>query len=293
MKKVLLIGKTGQLGSAIINDAPASGFEVVSFDRNGLDITNEFRLKEKLEAVRPDTLINTAAYHVVSQCEKNPMKAMETNFAAVFQMAKLCKAYGIEFATYSTDYVFDGEASSPRKEDDKPNPLQIYGISKLAGEYAALNLYSEGTFVIRTCGVYGGQEGSRQKGGNFVLGILQEAREKDSIEVSVEQFASPTYARHLSRATLELLNSSAQPGLYHLMNEGYCSWYEFSREIFKLAQIKKELKPVDRGGRSGDIKRPKFSVLGNFKAKALGIKLPSWREGVKEYLEKELNLIKA
>ena len=173
----------------------------------------------------------------------------------------------------------------PYNEDDIPNPLQIYGLSKLAGEYAAINVFPEKTVVIRTCGVYGGKTGSPEKGGNFVLNIIKEAQNKETIEISVEQIVTPTYAGDLSKATLKLLKSKAYPGTYHLVNEGYCSWYEFAKEIFRLNKINKELKPVDRGGTDGKIKRPKFSALNNTKAKELGIELPAWQEGLKSYFD--------
>jgi len=283
MRKILLIGKTGQLGGEIRKDVNSFDFEIFPFDKNELDVTNELQIKEKIEEVRPDILINTSAYHVVTACEKNPLEAMAVNFVAIHRMAKLCKQYDIQFITYSTDYVFDGEKGTPYEENDKPNPLQIYGISKLAGEYAALNLYPQGTFVIRTCGLYGGKKGSPEKKGNFVLNIMKEARDKEVIEVSSEQIVSPTYAGDLSKATLKLLNIKAQPGIYHLINEGYCSWYEFAKEILKLAKINTKVLPVDRRGISGGIKRPKFSALKNTKAKKLGIKLPSWQEGLNSY----------
>ena len=167
--------------------------------------------------------------------------------------------------------------------------MQVYGISKLAGEYATLNFCPKNAFIIRTCGLYGGVGGSPDKG-NFVLNIIKEARDKEIIEVSSEQIISPTYTEDLSKAILELLNSGAKPGIYHLINEGYCSWYEFTKEIFNLAKINKKLKPIDRGGVDGQMQRPKFSALKNTKAKALGIELPSWQEGIKNYLLNELKL---
>jgi len=284
MSKILLIGKTGQLGSEIIKDAPSFGFKIAGFEKDELDVTNESQVKEKVEKIKPDILINTSAYHIVAACEENPLAAMEVNFVAVDKMAKLCKRYGIKFITYSTDYVFDGKKRAPYEENDKPNPLQIYGISKLAGEYAALNSYPEGAFVIRTCGLYGGKKGSPEKKGNFVLNIIKEAQNKEVIEVSSEQIVSPTYAGDLSKATLRLLlNSKIISGIYHLVNEGYCSWYEFAKEIFRLANINIKTIPVNRGGMSGGVRRPKFSALENTKAKALGIDLPSWQEGLKSY----------
>jgi len=283
MKKILLIGKTGQLGREIIKDSSFFDFEIVSFGKEELDVTNEPQVKEKIEKIRPDILINASAYHVLVACEENPLKAMIVNFLAVQNLAKICKKQKIIFVTYSTDYVFDGEKGTPYEENDKPNPLQIYGISKLAGEYAALNSYPEGVFVIRTCGLYGGEKGSPEKRGNFVLNIVKEAQNKEVIEVSSEQIVSPTYAGDLSKATSRLLNSKANPGVYHLVNEGYCSWYEFAKEIFKLVDIDIKILSIDRGGISGGAERPKFSALKNMKAKKLGIELPSWQEGLKSY----------
>lgn len=288
MRKILLIGKTGQLGNEIMKDASSFGFKIFGFEKNEIDVKNEWQVKEKIEEIKPDILINTSAYHVLKACEENPLEAMLVNFIAVDKMARLCKKYGIKFVTYSTDYVFDGEKGSPYEENDNPNPLQMYGISKLAGEYAALNSHPDGTFIIRTCGLYGGKEGSPEKKGNFVLNIIKEVQNKDVIEVSSEQIVSPTYAGHLSKATLELLNSGAKPGIYHLVNDGYCSWFEFTKEIFKLANINVKVLPVNRGGISGGVRRPKFSALKNTKAKALGIMLPSWQEGLKSYFANEI-----
>jgi dTDP-4-dehydrorhamnose reductase len=285
MKKILLIGKSGQLGGELINNSPAFDFEIFSFERKELDVTNELQIKDKMAKIKPDILINTSAYHVVPKCEENPMAAMTVNFLAIDKMARLCKKDNVKFITYSTDYVFDGEKGSPYEENDKPNPLQIYGISKLAGEYVALNAHPEGAIVIRTCGVYGGKAGSPEKGGNFVLNIIEEAKNENIMEVSSEQIVNPTFAGDLSQATLKLLTSIAQPGIYHLANNGYCSWHEFAQEIFKLAGINKKIKPIDRQGLSGKMKRPKFSALKNTKAKALGIELPSWQEGLKSYFK--------
>lgn len=281
-KKILLIGKTGQLGREIMKDAFSFGFEIVGFEQEELDVTNYLQVKEKIEKIKPNIVINTSAYHVVSMCQENPMMAMAVNFIAVLNLASICKENNIIFITYSSDYVFDGTKKISYKEDDAPNPLQMYGMSKLAGEYAALHAYPNGVFIIRTCGLYGGKIGSSQKG-NFVLNIIKEAGDKEVVEVSVDRMASPTYAGNLSKATLTLLNSKAKFGIYHLINEGECSWYEFTQEIFKLAGVTKKLKPINRGDVDGKIKRPKFSALKNTKALALGIQLPSWQEGLVDY----------
>lgn len=281
-EKILLIGKGGQLAGAILADAKSFGFEVVAFDRKEMDATDIFQVEKRTEEVEPDILINTSAFNNLPQAEENPSQAMALNFEAVKNMASLCKERNIVFVTYSTDYVFDGEKGSSYVEDDRPNPLQAYGLSKLNGEQAALNVYPEKTFVIRTCGLYGGKTGSPQKG-NFVLNIMKEAKDKKIIEVGSDQTVSPTYAGDLSKASLKLLSANANARIYHLVNEGQCSWYEFTKEIFKLAKIDTEVKPIDRGGSAGKIKRPKFSALKNTEAKTLGIELPTWQEGLRSY----------
>lgn len=285
MKKILLIGKNGQLAHELLNDANSFGFEIVAFNKEELDVTQPSHVEEKIEKIKPAFLINTSAYHVVLQCETHPLPALEVNFIAVQNLAKICKKTGIPFVTYSTDYIFDGEKGAPYLETDLPHPLQVYGLSKLAGEYAALSAYPEGTFVIRTCGLYGGEKGSPEKGGNFILNILKEAKTRKVMTVSSEQRVSPTYAGDLSKATLKLLGREAPPGIYHLVNRGDCSWYEFAKEIFKSSKIETILKPMDRGGMDKDMKRPPFSALENTKAKALGVELPSWQEGLKSYLD--------
>jgi len=284
MRRILLIGKTGQLGRELIKGASSFSFEIVAFDKDELDVIDELQVKEKIGKIKPDILINTSAYHVVPRCEENPLETMMVNFISVRDLATICEEKNIVFVTYSTDYVFDGGKGAPYEEDDQPNPLQMYGLSKLAGEYAALSVYPRGTFVIRTCGLYGGEKGSPEKKGNFVLNIIKEAQYKEIIEVNSEQIVSPTYARDLSEATLRLLDSKADLGIYHLVNEGYCSWYEFAKEIFRLTNINVKTIPVNRGGISEVVKRPRFSALKNSKAKSLGIVLPSWQEGLKSYL---------
>ncbi|TSC74296.1 MAG: dTDP-4-dehydrorhamnose reductase [Parcubacteria group bacterium Gr01-1014_33] len=283
-KKIVVIGKTGQVGRALMDNASLFGFDAVGLSRQDLDITDTKRAREIIGELRPDILINTAAYHVLPECEAHPEMALEVNAAAVGKMAALCRDVGAKFVTFSTDYVFDGRSSLPYQEDAPPKPLQWYGLSKRAGEEAANALYPEGSFIIRTCGVYGGAEGSRSRKGNFVLRMLEEARKVGKLEVARNQIASPTYAEDLSQAVLALLSlNGIKAGIYHLVNEGYCSWYEFTKEIFSVYGINKEVVPVDRGNYDGIMQRPQFTALENTKAKALGVSLPSWQDALRRY----------
>lgn len=282
--KILLIGKNGQLGKEISLETQKRGFELHAYGREELDITDNVKAKTEIEKVRPDVVINVSAFHVVADCETNPAEAFNVNSIAVKSLALICNTNDITFMTYSTDYVFDGLKGSPYIEEDLPNPLQVYGISKVAGEYAALN-YNKKTYVIRTCGVYGGKSGSRSKNGNFILNILKQVGEKEEIEVASEQIVNPTYAQDLARASLDLLEKKAEFGIYNLASEGYCSWAEFATEVLRLKEISTKIVPVDKKGGESYPKRPLFSALSNDKAKGLGIHMPSWEGALKRYLE--------
>lgn len=285
-KKILIIGKHGQLAQALISEAGDFGVnQIVAFDRHELDVTKSAKLIENIREINPDLILNTSVFHVMSQCEADPYKAFRVNFLAVRNIARLSKEIHAIFVTFSSDYVFSGCQGRPNTESDLSDPLQIYGLSKLAGEDAALSIYPEGSYVIRTSGLYGGFKGSPDKG-NFVLNMLKEATEdKSIIEVSSEQVVSPTYVIDLAKAVWQLLSLNPSPGIYHLVNEGYASWYNFTKEIFYLASIKKKLKGVNRGGYSGNSNRPTFSALANIKAKDMGVVLPKWQDGLRNYLE--------
>ncbi len=280
--KVLIIGKTGQLGEQLFVQAVTRRHKVVALSHEDLDIADSNKLERTIKKLKPDIVINATAYHVVADCEIYPEKAFQVNAIAVRDLAAICSNLDIRFVTYSTDYVFDGKKKLPYIEDDIPRPLQIYGVSKLSGEYLA-QAYSNKSIIIRSCGVYGGKYGSRSKKGNFVLNILKE-KNKKKLEVSSEQIVNPTYSADLAHATFELVQHSDARGIYHLSSEGYCSWAEFAQEIMKLADSRTKIIPVDRSGQSDGARRPLFSALKNYRAKQMGIVLPGWREGMKSYL---------
>ncbi|VVB90883.1 GDP-L-fucose synthase [uncultured archaeon] len=285
--KLLIIGKTGQLGSMLVKDAE-SRHDVFAPSKKDLDITDTESFIEKVKYFLPDVVINTAAFHNVLLCETEERNAFMLNCIAVKNMAEISNKFNSWFFSFSTDYVFDGKKREPYIESDIPSPLQIYGLSKLAGEYAAL-AYSNKSIIIRTCGLYG-LEGASSKGGNFVDNRIKESKKKTVIEISNDQTVSPTYAGDLSRGVLQLIEHPAKrSGIFHMVNEGYCTWYEFTKEIFRILDIDVEVVPVDRKGRTGNMKRPLFSALKNEKAAKLGITLPGWREGLFSYLNYNCN----
>jgi len=282
--KILLLGKTGQLGKELQQQAVAFNFEIVAFGRDELDITDYKKVSRMIEKHNPDVVINASAYHVVPECELYPDQAFAINSVALKQLADICNERDIRLVHYSSDFVFDGLKGKPYREDDRAYPLQVYGISKLAGEFAVLDYCQKG-IVIRACYVYGGKTGSRIKKGNFILTILKQIEGKTELEVASEQIVSPTYAADLATATLQLLKKKKAAGLFHLVNEGHCSLAELAAQIVKYKKSKTKIIPVDRGGKAGALKRPLFSALKNTHAKKLGVVLPKWQDGLKRYLD--------
>jgi dTDP-4-dehydrorhamnose reductase len=288
--RLLIIGKTGQVGSELLR-CIAGEAEVRAPDRALLDIEKPDQTRAVLDEFQPDIVINTAAFHDLARCETESKRAFAVNVTAVEGLAAACRAIGARFVAFGTDYVFSGDKGTPYIEEDDTGPLQTYGKSRLAGERAILAAHPGGAYVIRTCGVYG-VSGARSKGGNFVDKRIAEARTNQPIAIACEQVVSPTSAEDLVVALWSLLTrTEARPGIYHLINEGACSWYEFARKAIELAGLPVTVKPIDRQGWDGaGFRRPLVSALSNCKAKALGVVLPSWQDALQRYVRRRYGL---
>jgi dTDP-4-dehydrorhamnose reductase len=283
--RILLIGSTGQLGGDLVRSNP--GHEIHAPSRAELDLARSAQAAELVRRLRPSAVINCAAFHNVPLCEEKPEEAFRINCVAVRDLAAACAETAAWFVTFSSDYVFSGEKREPYLETDCPQPLQVYGVTRLAGECLALAAAPERAVVIRTCGLYG-RSGAKSKGGNFVDGRVADGRAGKKIEMACEQTIAPTSTADLSRAVHALLSHrDLSPGIYHLVNEGSCSWYELTRAIIEALRLPAEVVPVDRGGRSGAMRRPLYSVLANTRARALGIRLRPWREALVDYLNEK------
>jgi dTDP-4-dehydrorhamnose reductase len=281
--RILLIGANGQLGSDLIRNNP--GYQIVAPDKNELDVTRGDMVAAAVRDSHPDWVINTAAFHNVPLCEEQPEQAFRVNCIAVRDLALACETYSARLMTFSTDYVFNGEQRKPYCEEDCPAPLQIYGLSKLGGETIARAVAPELVVVVRTCGLYG-QSGAASKGGNFVDKRVRDGRLLSALDMGCEQIVCPTSTDDLSKAVYALMaKPSLELGIYHLVNEGECSWYEFTTSIYKYLGIEMKVHPVDRGGRTNSMRRPLYSVLANTRARALGITLPPWQDALKRYLK--------
>jgi dTDP-4-dehydrorhamnose reductase len=283
--KILLIGKTGQLGSDILKNN--TKHDIYAPDRNELDLNNSIATSDFIKKVKPNIVINTAAFHNVLLCEKEYDQAFRVNCLAVRDLACICKEMGSWLVTFSSDYVFNGKKMSAYLEDDIPSPLQIYGITRLAGEFIAMSAAPQNAIVIRTCGLYG-VSGGKSKGGNFVDKRINDAKINKRIEISCEQIVSPTYTEDLSLATLSLIEShKLECGIFHLINEGVCSWYDFTKVVYEIMGLRAELIPVNRNGMDNGMRRPLYSALANTKAKRMGIVLPHWEDAIKRYLQEK------
>ncbi len=281
--KIFLIGKSGQLGREIDLEGKKRGHTMFSFEKKELDVTNHEEIRKKIKLKKPDVVINTASYHVLSDCEKYPEKLFQINVFATKNMAKICKDLGIKYVDFSSDKVFDGRKKKPYIESDLTNPLQMYGLACLNREIVSLN-YNNDSIVIRTCGIFGGVNGSRIKGGNFVLYILNQAKTKKELEIASDYEACFANANDLAIATLKLVENKKANGVFHLVNEGSASWAEFAKVIVKLTKSDLKIIPVKRGGSYNDIPVPEYGVLKNYKAKKLGVVMPRWEEGLGKYI---------
>src|SRR4051812_2314106 len=281
--RILLIGRTGQLGSDLLRNGGAH--DIVAPERSELDITRPGDIQKGIERHRPQLVINCAAFHNVPLCEEKPEDAFRANCVAVRDLARACASADVRLITFSSDYVFGGDKRVPYTEDDLPHPLQVYGITRLAGEHAAVASAPRHAIVVRTCGLYG-KSGAKSKGGNFVDGRVADGRAGKTIEMAAEQVVAPTSTHDLSLAVLALAeHRDATPGLYHLVNDGECSWYELTKAIVEILNLPSKVVPVDRGGMTGAMRRPLYSVMANQKARRLGIVLPPWHDALERYLK--------
>jgi dTDP-4-dehydrorhamnose reductase len=277
--RVLLFGGGGQVGTEIRRLWAA---ELIAPSHAELEITDARAVEAAIEASKPGVVVNCAAFHNVERCEEEPQHAFAANALAVNAMAQLCAARKIRFVTFSTDYVFDGALGRPYTERDTPNPISAYGCSKFAGELLVQRLQAD-AYVIRTCGVYGTRT-STTKGYTFIDRIITQARAGEPVQVVSDQTVSPTYAVHLAQGVAELLSADAPPGVYHMVNEGAVTWYDYASEALRAAGIEYSIEPVSYTHWKSRVRRPPFSALENAKLHALGIRMPDWRAGVAAYI---------
>jgi dTDP-4-dehydrorhamnose reductase len=273
--KALITGGGGQLASDLQD---LLGDDARSFAHAELDIADAAALDRAFEEVRPDVVINCAAFHNLDVCEAEPDQAWAVNVRAVRELALRAP----RLVHLSTNYVFDGRRDEPYAEHDLPAARSVYAITKLAGEHAAL-AYGQRTLVVRAAGLYG-LHGSASKGGNFVQRMLSRAREQGALKMVADQLLQPTFTADLAAAIVDALERDAT-GVVHLTAADACSWHEFTLAIMELAGVDVPVEAVQTTIAPGGVDRPLNGVLARPRADALGLPaLRPWREGLADYM---------
>ncbi len=283
MGRVLVTGSSGQLGCEI-KELSKNFKEEFFFDR--LDITDKSFLEPFLKENKIDTIINCAAYTAVDKAESDQKLADEINHLAVKNLAALAKEQEIKLVHISTDYVFDGKNYKPYKEDDQTNPNSIYGKTKLDGEKAIQEIAPKNSIIIRTSWVYSSY------GNNFVKTMLKLGKTKDRLTVINDQVGTPTYARDLAQAILNIIPQiyNNKPEIYHYSNEGVLSWYDFAKEIMKMANLKCKIEPIATKDYPTPAIRPHYSLLNKAQIKEVfNVEVPYWKDSLSECLNRMLD----
>jgi dTDP-4-dehydrorhamnose reductase len=279
--RTVVLGAPGQLGRDLV--LRLSG-EVIALGRTDVDLTEPAILRAKLTSIRPHLVVNCAAYNFVDKAESEPDAAFAVNAWAVRDLATICRDLDCTLAHFSTDYVFglDAPRSTPWSEVDPPGPVNIYGLSKLAGEFLVRSTCPK-HFVIRTCGLYG-VWGSGGKGGNFVETMLRVAGQEKPLRVVNDQRCTPSFTSDVATTTAELVQTTAY-GLYQITNAGDCTWFELAREILRLSSVAADLTPITSAEFGATAQRPAYSVLANEKLRSAGVIPPRlWNEALATYL---------
>jgi dTDP-4-dehydrorhamnose reductase len=281
--KVVVVGGNGQLGSDVVCAFADNRDEVLALTHADIEIADGESVANKLRELQPGIVVNTAAMHHLENCELQPDKAFAVNALGARNLALVARDIGAVLMHVSTDYVFDGCKAGPYEEWDPPRPLNVYGNSKLAGEYFVRSTLDR-HFVLRTSAIYGKSPCRAKRGLNFVQLMLKLAKERGEVRVVDSEFVTPTATSDLARQMV-VLSRCESYGLYHATAEGACSWFEFAREIFALTNTKVSLKVAGPNEFPAKVPRPKYSVLENRGLKLLGLNtFRPWQEGLREYL---------
>jgi dTDP-4-dehydrorhamnose reductase len=274
--RFLVTGSRGQLGRALERLAPGFGHEFVGVDLPELDITDADAVRRAVDAASPDAIVNCAAYTAVDAAESDEARASAVNGGAVSTLADIADRRGIVLLQISTDYVFDGTAQAPIREDQETNPQSAYGRTKLAGEVAAARARRH--LIVRTAWLYG-------EGSNFVGAVRRQLDGGNRVlRVVADQAGCPTYAGDLASGLLRLLDARAE-GVVHAVNSGSTTWYGFAREIVRLLGSDAEVVPISTAEMPRPARRPAYSVLDtSHLATLIGAPLPPWQDALDRHL---------
>ncbi len=274
--RVVVTGSAGQLGSELVTLLAENGDDVLGVDLPAIDITDPDSVAAVLDSFAPDVVINCAAWTAVDAAEEQEDAALRVNGEGPRVLAEACRDRGAWLVQVSTDYVFDGRATSPYAEDARPDPQGAYGRTKLAGELAVQSVLPDAHYLVRTAWLYG------INGGNFVRTMLRLEGERETVSVVTDQVGQPTYARDLARQVIALLEVRPPAGTFHGTNSGEVSWFDFTREIFRLAGADPaRVLPTTSAEFVRPAPRPAYSVLGHERWADAGLApMRPWQEAL-------------
>jgi dTDP-4-dehydrorhamnose reductase len=280
--KVAIIGSTGQLGQDLMR---VFGEDATGFAHENLDVTDKSSVASAIRSGKPDWVLNTAAFHRVDDCEANPASALAVNALGALNVARAAADVGSGVVFYSTDYVFGGKdrkRNDPYEEGDTPQPLSVYGTSKVAGEQLVAQANAR-HLVVRSAGLYG--TATSRKGWTFPELMLNKARTEGVVRLVTDQVLSPTFTADLSRKTKELVEQDAT-GLFHLTNSGECSWFEFAQQTFTIAGVEAKMEPIDTKQMQQRARRPSYSALATSRLGEVGLNpMRPWQDALSDYLQ--------
>ncbi|MFI6801010.1 dTDP-4-dehydrorhamnose reductase [Streptosporangium canum] len=277
MSRWLITGASGMLATELLGRLQAAGESVLALRRDELDLRDGPAVRHLVSACRPDTVVNCAAWTAVDDAETHEAEALAVNGHGVRALAEACERLGARLIQPSTDYVFDGTALDPYREDARTCPVNAYGRTKLAGEQAVLEVLPETGYVVRTAWLYGAT------GKNFVRTMADLERTRPSLDVVDDQVGPPTWAGDLAAGIIELGRTGPPPGVYHATGAGQTSWYGFAREIFELVGADPDrITPVSTKEFARPAPRPAYSVLGPERWSRAGLPpMRDWREALR------------
>jgi len=278
--RIVVVGAGGQLGAALM-EACRGRHEATAFARRDLDVTDDVQVAAAIQRVKPDVILNAVAYNDVDGAEDQPITALNVNSFAVRALAAAASAAGATLVHYSTDFVFDGNASTPYRETDRPNPRSVYAASKLLGEWFAET--APRAYVLRVETLFG-RVGSGPPSKGTVVSILRTLLNGGTATVFEDRVVTPTYIIDAAAATLHLIEQAAPAGIYHCVNSGSCTWLELARELARLSNCEPRLTAV----RMSDVRlraaRPRYCALSNDKLRSAGYDMPTWQDALARYL---------
>jgi dTDP-4-dehydrorhamnose reductase len=282
---VVIVGADGQLGMDL--QLALARCRVVALSYKDLDILDRKATAERLGSADPDWVINAAALTNVDWCESNDIKAFQVNALGARHVAEAVSPERSRVIQISTDYVFDGRKTAPYVENDAPRPLNVYGITKLAGEHYVQTAQPK-HYIVRTSGLYGTHP-SWGKRANFADTILALADRREEIRVVRDEILTPTFTEDLAVQIRTLIEAEPQPGIYHATNDGQCSWYEFAESVLELSGAAGRIEETTAAEWKSPARRPAYSVLENAALRRVGIDaMPHWRDALGRYLSKRV-----